>query len=101
MGELNILRLALISAVLAASVNAIPQATAVPAHGLPLDLNTATFAQLRALPGMGDEYARRIIRNRPYTAKNQLSTRGILPQTVYLEIAPFVVARRVSASSTK
>jgi DNA uptake protein ComE-like DNA-binding protein len=41
-----------------------------------LDINTATLAQLTALPGMGDAYARRVIAARPYTAKNQLVTRA-------------------------
>jgi DNA uptake protein ComE-like DNA-binding protein len=45
-----------------------------------LDINTATPAQLKALPGMGDAYAARVIAGRPYTAKNQLTTRGILQQ---------------------
>ncbi|MEO6922573.1 MAG: helix-hairpin-helix domain-containing protein [Bryocella sp.] len=60
-----------------------------------LDLNTATVAQLRALPGMGDEYVRRVIAGRPYSAKNQLATRGVLPQAEYARIAGMIVARRV------
>ena len=44
-----------------------------------LDINTATAAKLKALPGMGDAYVQRVIAGRPYTAKNQLTTRGILP----------------------
>ena len=59
-----------------------------------LDLNTATFAELRALPGMGDAYVRRIIEGRPYTAKNQLVTRGILPQAAYERIREAIVAHR-------
>jgi len=65
-----------------------------------LDLNTATQAQLSTLPGMGREYVRRVIANRPYTAKNQLVTRGILPQTEYEKIADLVVAHRVKAPSS-
>jgi competence protein ComEA len=60
----------------------------------PLDLNTATPAQLKALPGMGDAYVQRIIEGRPYTAKNQLVTRGVLPAAAYEKIAPMVIARR-------
>ena len=59
-----------------------------------LDLNTATFAELRALPGMGDEYVRRVIRFRPYTAKNQLATRGVLPEAEYDRIQDRVIAHR-------
>ena len=59
-----------------------------------LDINTATAAQLKALPGMGDEYVRRIIAGRPYTAKNQLTTRGILPQSAYEKIKLQIIAHR-------
>lgn len=59
-----------------------------------LDLNTARPEELRALPGMGDAYVRRILAGRPYTAKNQLVTRGILPQEAYARIRDAVVAHR-------
>ena len=59
-----------------------------------LDINTATAAQLRALPGMGDAYVQRIVAGRPYTAKNQLTTRGILPSAAYEEIKALIVAHR-------
>jgi competence protein ComEA len=59
----------------------------------PLDLNTATLDQLKSLPGMGEAYARRVIAGRPYTGKNQLLTRGILPQPAYEKIQALVVAR--------
>jgi DNA uptake protein ComE-like DNA-binding protein len=60
-----------------------------------LDINTATAAQLKALPGMGDAYAARIIAGRPYTAKNQLTMRGIIPPAAYEQIKPLIVAHRV------
>ncbi|MGP8261171.1 MAG: ComEA family DNA-binding protein [Acidobacteriaceae bacterium] len=59
-----------------------------------LDINTASAAQLKALPGMGDEYVRRIIAGRPYTAKNQLTTRGILPQSAYEQVRDLIIAHR-------
>lgn len=61
-----------------------------------VDLNTATVAELAALPGMGREYARRVIVHRPYSAKNQLVTRGILPEAAYAAVAPYVIAHRVT-----
>jgi DNA uptake protein ComE-like DNA-binding protein len=51
-----------------------------------IDINTATADQLKAIPGIGDAYSKRIIDSRPYTAKNQLVSRGILPQGVYDKI---------------
>jgi competence protein ComEA len=60
----------------------------------PLDINTATAAELRALPGMGDAYVQRVIAGRPYTAKNQLTTRGILPAEAYAHIKDLIIAHR-------
>jgi competence protein ComEA len=68
---------------------------AQPASTL-IDINTATPSQLRSLPGMGDAYVRRIIEGRPYTAKNQLVTRGVLPQPAYEKIAPYIIAKRAT-----
>jgi DNA uptake protein ComE-like DNA-binding protein len=63
------------------------------ADGL-LDLNTATAAQLVSLPGMGPVYAQRVLAGRPYSAKNQLVTRGVLPRSAYEQIQSLIVARR-------
>jgi competence protein ComEA len=59
-----------------------------------LDINTATPDQLKAFPGIGDAYSKRIIDGRPYTAKNQLVTRGILPQATYNKIKDQIIASR-------
>jgi competence protein ComEA len=60
----------------------------------PLDINTATADQLKSLPGVGDAYVRRIIAGRPYTAKNQLVSRGVLPQAAYDQLASQIIAKR-------
>jgi competence protein ComEA len=65
--------------------------TAKPAAA-PLDINTATPDQIKALPGIGDAYSKRIIDGRPYTAKNQLTTKGILPQKTYDGIKNLIIA---------
>lgn len=59
-----------------------------------IDINTATADQLKSVPGIGDAYAKRIIDGRPYTAKNQLVTRGLLPQGVYDKIKDQIIANK-------
>ncbi len=94
-------RLLAFTFVLALAVAPMPQrataqarpASAAP-QGDPLDINTATRDQLKALPGIGDAYADRIIKGRPYAAKNQLTQKGIIPNNAYAKIQTMIVARR-------
>jgi competence protein ComEA len=43
---------------------------------------------------VGDAYVKRIVDGRPYTARNQLVTRGILPQEAYERIKDQIIAHR-------
>jgi len=60
----------------------------------PIDINTATEAQLKAIPGVGDAYSKKIIAGRPYAKKDQLVSKKILPKDVYDKIKDKIVAKQ-------
>lgn len=58
-----------------------------------IDINSASADDLKSLPGISDDYASAIIRNRPYDNKRQLVSRNVIPQPAYEKISERIVAK--------
>jgi len=69
-------------------------ADAAPATDALLDINSASAADLKALPGIGDKYSAKIIAGRPYANKSQLVSKDIIPEATYKKIQDKIIAKQ-------
>jgi competence protein ComEA len=59
-----------------------------------IDINSAPKDQLDALPGIGPARAEAIIKGRPYTGKDDLVRKKVIPQNVYNGIKDKIIAHQ-------
>jgi DNA uptake protein ComE-like DNA-binding protein len=64
------------------------------AKAAPIDINRAKAEELMTLKGIGDARAAAIIKGRPYTRKDELVQKKILPESVYNEIKDQIIAKQ-------
>lgn len=66
-----------------------------------IDINSATLEQLKKIPGVGVETAKKIVAGRPYVKKDQLKSRKIITAELYFKIKDRIIAKQIKNPSEK
>jgi len=116
--KISVIRFALVAAALMLGANtslaaeskpAAPQeagktgaaAKKAPAKTELVDINSASKAELKKLPGIRDAEADKIVAGRPYLSKAHLVTRNVISQEVYDGIRTLIVAKQKPEQTAK
>ena len=78
-----------------------PKASAPAKKPKPVDINSASAEQLKAVPGVDDARAERIVQNRPYPTRAYLVTKGVYGQEEYYKVKDYFVAAPPDGNKTK
>ena len=72
-----------------------------------IDINSADKKTLMTLPGIGEAYAKAIMKNRPYSGKDDLMTasnkskKAIVPEKTYDGIKDLIIAKQAAKKADK
>jgi competence protein ComEA len=70
-----------------------PQPKAPAAKKERLDINSASADELKAIKGIGEADAKKIVENRPYRTKDELVEKKVVPKATYDRIKDQIVAK--------
>jgi DNA uptake protein ComE-like DNA-binding protein len=76
-----------------------PKAEAKKAE--PMDINSASEAELATLKGIGEVRSKAIVKGRPYKGKDDLVKKKIIPQNVYDDIKDQIIAKQDTAKAAE
>jgi DNA uptake protein ComE-like DNA-binding protein len=76
-------------------------APAADAKKEPMDVNTASEKELASLPKIGEVRAKAIVKGRPYSGKDDLINKKIIPQDAYDAIKEVIIAKQAKKDEAK